>query len=211
MRFIIALLANYEGFAMILLDESINDDRLSFSRPIDENFYFVQVKIESLTKDELENISHLIRKNLDNKRAEESILTSILRRLNDLRGTYSTPGSSLSLIKKIKEDKTIACAGLGPLHGLNFRDGIGEIRDLVVHSEFRRLGLGKKILVECIKQAKNFGYKRLYLETSPHMLIAKKLFVTKGFRPVQAIPQEKVQINTESPSYFLLENLSSSA
>ncbi len=62
-------------------------------------------------------------------------------------------------------------------------------------------------LAETAEEAKAMGYKRLYLETTPQMEKAQKLFIRFGFRPVTQAQQELKDQSSSVPSYFILENL----
>jgi putative acetyltransferase len=80
----------------------------------------------------------------------------------------------------------------------------------VVEPPYRGAGLGNKLLNRCLDEAVALGYKRAYLETTPEMKHAQKLFVRTGFRPV-GIEQGKAAGSTEVPCYFVREELQSLA
>lgn len=167
------------------------------------------IKIEPwVDSNEIETTS-LIKRNMESFDESEAVLIATFRRLNNLKKIYSKNGCCLYVARNIDENgngKAIACAGLGPLHGLPLSEGIGEIRDLVVDKEFRGQGIGSRLLHRCIEEAKNMNYQRLYLETSQNMNNARKLFLRSGFRAVT----ESTAIgsmNKDLPCYFLMENL----
>ncbi len=161
-------------------------------------------------KDEVDT-ADLIRRNLANFDESGSVIAAIFRRLSRLLEIYQQPGSQLFVARDGgQHGKIIACAGIGPLHGLDPGEGIGEIRDLVVDMEYREQGLGSKLLHRCIRSASEFHYKRLYLETTQNMVHAQKLFLRTGFRPVtdKHLGSATSQNNTKDiPCYFLMENL----
>jgi putative acetyltransferase len=105
------------------------------------------------------------------------------------------------------QDAPIGCVGLGPLHGLPSSEGVGEIRDLIVEEPYRGRGLGSKLLHLCINDAKQLGYKQLYLETTQNMTSAQRLFVRTGFRPVTGQAWQTPANPEEMPCYFLMETL----
>lgn len=168
------------------------------------------IKITTLAASEEEKIIALVRRNMENFDAAEAVLAATFRRLSNLYTVYSHPGAQL-FIATLSEDRErpIACAGLGPLHGLPLSEGIGEIRDLVVDAAYRGQGIGSRLLHRCIDEAKQLGYQRLYLETSKNMVNARKLFLRSGFRPVLASGTADSD-KSDLPCYFLLENLSKS-
>lgn len=154
-------------------------------------------------------VCSLIRRNLVGFDEHESVLVSTFRRLKHLHETYLQEGCKFWVASDSLAGKPVGCAGLGPFHGLPLSEGVGEIRDLVVEESMRGQGLGRLLLDQAITGAKTFGYRRLYLETSKSMIVAQKLFVSRGFRPVT----EKSRFFTdpkgveEVPCYYLLENL----
>lgn len=159
-------------------------------------------------------VSSLIRRSLVDFDKHESVLVSTFRRLKRLHEAYLQEGCEFWVATLPDHPEAcIGCAGLGPFHGLPFSEGVGEIRDLVVEESVRGRGLGKLLLNHVLKGAKKLGYRRLYLETSKSMLVAQKLFESRGFRPVTEMnPQldlaSKNEVSREEdPSYYLLESL----
>lgn len=154
-------------------------------------------------------VCSLIRRNLVGFDEHESVLVSTFRRLRNLHETYLQEGCRFWVASEISQpSKPVGCAGLGPFHGLPLSEGVGEIRDVVVEESMRGRGIGKLMLDHAVQAAKTFGYRRLYLETSKSMIVAQKLFESRGFRPVT----EKSRFLTnnqseEAPCYYLLENL----
>ena len=157
-------------------------------------------------------VTGLIRRNLINYEEAGNVLASTFRRLDCLATTYGDPASSTFLIARdVNADGlVVGGAGLGPLHGLSPLDGMGEVRDLVVDREYRGRGIGAKLLKRCVEQARFFGYQRLYLETTPQMEKAQKLFVRFGFRPITHAQGHGVPIDAQGdiPCYFILDDLS---
>ena len=166
---------------------------------------------DARTSQDVADVTALIRRNLINYEEAGNVLASTFRRLDSLASTYRDPGSSTFLIARdVNADGlVIGGAGLGPLHGLSPQDGMGEVRDLVVDREYRGRGIGARLLKRCVDQARKFGYQRLYLETTPQMENAQKLFVRFGFRPIthahgHGVP---IEVQGDMPCYFILDNL----
>ena len=155
-------------------------------------------------------VASLIRRNLEGF-DEHDVLIATFRRLKNLHETYLREACQfLVAIDIVDPNRPIACAGLGPFHGLPLSEGVGEIRDLVVEESYRGRGIGKLLLDQSLHAAKTFGYRRLYLETSKSMLVAQRLFESRGFRPVTE--KSRLISNTslvpeEMPCYYLLESL----
>ena len=133
-----------------------------------------------------DQVSGLIRRNLEGFREAGAVLASSFRRLEDLRFVYSQEGAAFFVaLDRANRDSLIGGAGIGPLHGLPMSEGVGEVRDLVVEEEYRSRGLGARLLKRCLEEAQRMGYRQIYLETTPQMEHAQKLFGRFGFRPVK--------------------------
>ncbi len=113
---------------------------------------------------------------------EGKVITATNRRLENLFATYQGEGK-IMLVAKIGST-IVGAAGVGPLHGLSRAEGIAEIRDLVVSKKHRRMGIGGKLLAACVDFTKGQGYQTIYLETTPAMSGAQRLFEGFGFRAV---------------------------
>jgi ribosomal protein S18 acetylase RimI-like enzyme len=56
-----------------------------------------------------------------------------------------------------------------------------ELKRMYVLNEFRRLGLGQKLLDIAIDFAKSVGYSRMVLDSSKTLYAARALYLKKGF------------------------------
>jgi len=59
-----------------------------------------------------------------------------------------------------------------------------HINNIAVHSDYRRRGIGKKLLEHVQQLALKYQVKRLFLEVSARNSIARKMYETHGFEPV---------------------------
>lgn len=179
----------------------LNVSQLGSSMPSD-------VIIEEMNASDVPAVREMIRRNLGDYEEAGTVLASTFRRLEQLELMYTTPGSVFLVAREQGNGMCVGGAGIGPLQGLSPAEGLGEIRDMVVEPLFRGLGIGARLLKRCLNEAKRIGYERLYLETTPQMEHAQKLFIRNGFRPVTtgANRLSKAEI---MPCYYLLENLSS--
>jgi putative acetyltransferase len=165
-----------------------------------------EISVATLTKESVPEVIELIRRNLGNYEEAGTVLTSTFLRLENLHETYFEEGARMQIVKLTNTDELIGCIGLGPLAGLPPSERIGEIREFVIDKAYQNMGLGAYLLELCLAQARDLGYRRLYLSTTPQMKHAQKLFVRFGFRPVTD-KSVKVQNLQQLPCYYMLEDL----
>lgn len=170
-----------------------------------------------------EKLKSLITRSLSGFEEYGGVIDAVYRRLENFEKIYSSDGSAVFVM--LDPNKSIiGTAGIGSLAGLPVSEGMGEIRDLVISTPYRGRGLGAKLLREALNTATGLGYSRIYLETTPQMLSAQKLFKSFGFSPLPSqksnsknIPdfvrtktkqQSKSKTIEENyPAYFVLDDL----
>ena len=60
-------------------------------------------------------------------------------------------------------------------------DGKGEVKRLYVRPEYRGKGIATALVERIIEDARNIGYKELYLDTLPELESAVRLYKSFGF------------------------------
>lgn len=162
--------------------------------------------IEEFSKEHSEKLMNLIQENMKEFDHGEKTLSTTYRRIKNLETQYLKKGHILFFIRDTLSGEPIACAGVGSFQNIPITEKIGEIRDLVVLERYRNKGLGRRLLYSCLREAQKLGYKRLYLEASKQMIVARKLFIQAGFEPVQELPR-KNGISENMPYYYLFQDL----
>ncbi len=86
---------------------------------------------------------------------------------------------------------------VGALH--IFSPFLGEIRSLAVKKEYQSKGIGKKLVLSLLKEAKEFGLKEVLVLT-----YQQKFFEKLGFRVIEkeAVPEKKIWADCIKCKFF---------
>jgi ribosomal protein S18 acetylase RimI-like enzyme len=95
--------------------------------------------------------------------------------LAGLPGEYSPPRGRLLIAEGG------GCVAVRPID-----DETCEMKRLYVRPEGRGLGLGRRLVLAIIKEARAIGYRRMRLDTMPKMGGAQRLYEALGFRDIEA-------------------------
>lgn len=98
--------------------------------------------------------------------------------LNFMFENYSEEKSAYFIVEK--KGQLIGGAGIAPLE--NGPKEICELQKMYFLSEARGLGLGAKLMEVCLEKARQFEFKKCYLETMPYMTNAQNLYKKSGFQ-----------------------------
>jgi DNA-binding MarR family transcriptional regulator/N-acetylglutamate synthase-like GNAT family acetyltransferase len=71
---------------------------------------------------------------------------------------------------------------IGSIFLVKESDTVGKLRLLYVDAAARGLGLGKRLVEECVAQARASGYKKLVLWTNDILTAARRIYIAQGFR-----------------------------
>jgi GNAT superfamily N-acetyltransferase len=101
----------------------------------------------------------------------------------DLVGAQVVPDRGVFLIAWA-DDQPVGCAALRQATGGAAAPGTGEIKRMYVRPGRRGLGIGRALLAELERRAKQLGMTRLVLETGERQPEALALYRRAGFVPV---------------------------
>ncbi len=83
-----------------------------------------------------------------------------------------------------KGAQIIGGAGISPLD--NYEGNVCELQKMYFLPEARGIGLGSKMMTQCLEFAKEAEFEQCYLETMPYMDDARKLYRKFGFKALES-------------------------
>lgn len=101
--------------------------------------------------------------------------------LDDMYNSYTDSRSAFYVIVD-SNDVVMGCGGVAPLIGSE--TDICELRKMYFYPDIRGLGLGSQLMDICLSNAKEFGFKKCYIETIADMDKARILYEKSGFTSI---------------------------
>jgi len=92
-------------------------------------------------------------------------------------------------------------AGIGPYGGA--ASETCELQRMYLAPAARGAGHGRALLAACLDAARQFRYRRCYLETAASLAAARSLYLSVGFRAIPGPPDHAVHPSCDA--YYLLE------
>jgi ribosomal protein S18 acetylase RimI-like enzyme len=105
--------------------------------------------------------------------------------LAGLPGLYQPPRGRLLIAEH--ENRACGCVALRPLEG-----EICEMKRLYVRPECRGSGVGRRLVLAIMAEARAIGYQRIRLDALPKMDAAQALYQSLGFRPIESYYENPV-------------------
>jgi ribosomal protein S18 acetylase RimI-like enzyme len=104
---------------------------------------------------------------------------SFQEELAGLPGDYAPPKGLMLLARQAEGEELLGCVAVRPVPG---SPDLCEMKRLFVRPAGRGTGLGRKLALAAMTEARRLGYKRICLDTLPNMTAAQALYRALGFR-----------------------------
>ncbi len=82
-------------------------------------------------------------------------------------------------------------------------DDIAKLRLLLVEPSARGIGLGKRLVEECIRFAQESKYRKIVLWTQSELLAARGIYQRAGFKLVASEPHQSFGVDSVSETWEL--------
>ena len=80
-------------------------------------------------------------------------------------------------------------------------DEVAKLRLVIVDPKARGLGLGKRLVDECLRFAKSAGYKSMTLWTQDYLYAARGIYERAGFKLVASEPNHSFGVDLISETW----------
>lgn len=140
------------------------------------------VKLRTIQKDDNIHIAQIIRDTLTEFKANKPGTVYYDKTTDELFELFQQPRSIYYVA--LIDDEIVGGGGIYPSEGLP--NGTCELVKMYLLPEARGIGLGKRIIEECLEFAKENGYSQVYIESMPELENALKVYEKFGFKYLSA-------------------------
>jgi putative acetyltransferase len=106
------------------------------------------------------------------------LFQNIKKELSGFSSMYGPPNGLFLLTWH--EDELAGGVGLRMLE-----PAVCEMKRLYVYDQFKNKGIGRRLCVALIQEARNLGYEKMRLDTLDRMTSARRLYESLGFKEIE--------------------------
>ena len=140
------------------------------------------IKLRTIQKEDNVQMAQIIRDTLTEFKANKPGTVYYDETTDQLFELFQKPGSIYYVA--LMDDEIVGGGGIYPSDGLP--NGTCELVKMYLLPEARGIGLGKRIIEECLAFAKENGYTQVYIESMPELENALKVYEKFGFKYISA-------------------------
>ena len=140
------------------------------------------IKLRTIQKEDNVQLAQIIRDTLTEFKANKPGTVYYDETTDHLFELFQKPGSIYFVA--LMDDEIVGGGGIYPSDGLP--NGTCELVKMYLLPEARGIGLGKRIIEECLAFAKENGYTQVYIESMPELENALKVYEKFGFKYISA-------------------------
>ena len=140
------------------------------------------IKLRTIQKEDNVQLAQIIRDTLTEFKANKPGTVYYDETTDQLFELFQKPGSIYYVA--LMDDEIVGGGGIYPSDGLP--NGTCELVKMYLLPEARGIGLGKRIIEECLAFAKENGYSQVYIESMPELENALKVYEKFGFKYISA-------------------------
>ncbi len=138
--------------------------------------------IKTILPEDNKALAKIIRNSLEEFKANKPGTVYFDESTDNLSEVFKTPNS----IYFVAEADGVLLGGGGIYPTQNLPAGTCELVKLYLSNAARGKGIGKLLMEKCFTAAKDLGYKKMYLETMPELIIAVPMYEKMGFTYLQS-------------------------
>ena len=140
------------------------------------------IKLRTIQKEDNVQLAQIIRDTLTEFKANKPGTVYYDETTDQLFELFQKPGSIYFVA--LMDDEIVGGGGIYPSDGLP--NGTCELVKMYLLPEARGIGLGKRIIEECLAFAKENGNTQVYIESMPELENALKVYEKFGFKYISA-------------------------
>ena len=162
--------------------EKVREGLNLYSKALNRNRLQLAYSIRPIQAEDSPVVAHIIRQVMAEFDTVGEGYSSEDREIDDMYSAYDSPRHVFYVIEK--DGRILGCGGIGSLPGEE--QDICELKKMYFLPELRGMGLGKKLVLQCLDDARRLGYRSCYLETVDRMWQANRLYQQMGFKKLES-------------------------